>query len=241
MLTKTELKDLVRRYVDELVKAVEPFTVFDVTRLIKFYKDVNVNHDDVRNEVEDYFFDGSIWGDGRATLINPTKIGWKRTIGYHLPFTPPPQIYHRKDFNIKAYDQERLDPAKHDSATILKRKTNPFNPNVKQSNMHGYDPFKPMWPPGTTPLPANLTKTKKEAAVNKVATQKENIAYVIEHKTKPNTWLGGDSKSRSGKVVNSLNRASIWTNKNGPSQVFASRSHLIDSYKIKAYKLVEVL
>lgn len=81
------------------------FTAYDITRILRV-KDRNVTHDDVRSWVEFYY----------------KQVGLERTIGYHLPYSPSPQIYHTKNQDILKYDPDALDPNKEVKVTTKEAK-----------------------------------------------------------------------------------------------------------------------
>ena len=80
----------------------EMFTAYDITRILRSKIKTIINHDDVRTAVESQY----------------KKAGFQREVAYHLPYSPPPQIYHQKGQDICNYDPNALDPD-HKTAVIV--------------------------------------------------------------------------------------------------------------------------
>lgn len=70
------------------------FSVYDIRRILENKSGKNINHDEVRKWVEFYY----------------KMVGLNRRIGYHLPFSPPPQLYYVKGQDISKYDPNALKP-----------------------------------------------------------------------------------------------------------------------------------
>jgi hypothetical protein len=77
-----------------LLKGKSMFTVYDVRRILEHKSGLTVNHSIVRDWVEFYY----------------KQAGLRRDIGYHLSYSPPPQIYYVDGQNIINYDPDALDP-----------------------------------------------------------------------------------------------------------------------------------
>lgn len=95
--------DLNKEVFDEMLvrkSNKEMFTVYDIRRILLCRIGGTIYHDDVRVAVESQY----------------KQAGFHRDIGYHLPYSPPPQIYYQKGQDINKYDPEALDPIR--STTI---------------------------------------------------------------------------------------------------------------------------
>lgn len=91
------MSDLSHEVIDEmlLLRGRNLFTVYDITRRLQSKCKTPIIHDEVRSTVEAFY----------------RQAGLRRDIGYHLPFSPPPQIYYVTGQDINDYDPDALDPA----------------------------------------------------------------------------------------------------------------------------------
>lgn len=91
------MRDLSHEVIEEmlLLRGRSLFTVYDITRRLQSKHITHINHDEVRSTVEAFY----------------RQAGLRRDIGYHLSFSPPPQIYYVTGQDINDYDPDALDPA----------------------------------------------------------------------------------------------------------------------------------
>jgi len=168
---------IVTTLIRELTKNNTLFTVYDITRLIRFKNPgVTVDHDKVRSVVENLFFN------------NAFSSGYSRRIGDHLNIKPDnPQVYYNSAVSKHTdYKPDTLDPSRlvttHSKGLVVEESL------VKHAN-------------------------------SKIAGNTSTRVFAVKLKGK-NVWRKPYSRGK-GSTTN-FAEASVYANKNGPSQLLRS-------------------
>ncbi len=201
--------EIITKMVQVLVSWSAPFTVYDITRLLQFKNPgVNVDHNMVRQVVENLFFGGQL------------GHGYTRDIGNQLNgLNPKPQIYYCKSNNgFNAYDRNQLDPSRlPDKYAVKLFDGNSYN-HQSAINRNGWQ-----------------TKIVKELETNNLVTLPVLSTTVFALKLKgKNVWRKPYSRGK-GSTTN-FGEASTYLTKNGPTQLLRSSDHP-ERWEVVKYKL----